>query len=159
MSLEDDLEKLADATVADWPDIAFAGQFERAIGDLYRLHLQFPPAWSHEDCDDFIAENADMAAARLTIEPDDLIDNVVDGYERQHGIRPHNDDAADMIDTARRSAIYELEFDIEALSEELASMSIHSLGRAVASMTGCSPAGRQSQSRYRQPRHRRRRRR
>lgn len=120
VSLEDDLEKLADATVADWPDIAFAGQFERAIGDLYRLHLRFPPAWSQEDCDDFIAENVDMAATRLTTELDDLIDTVVDGYERQHGIRPHNDDARDMIDAARRSAIYELNFDIEALSEELA---------------------------------------
>jgi hypothetical protein len=158
VSLEDDLEKLADAIGADWPDIAVAGQFDRAIGDLYRLHLRFPPAWSQEDCDDFIAENAEMAATRLTTDLDDLIDTVVDGYERHHGIRPHNDDARDMIDAARRSAIHELEFDIEALSDQLARMATHSLGRAVASMTGCSPAGRRSQSQNRKPRHRRRRR-
>lgn len=159
MNLEDDLKKLADAAVADWADSMFSGQFDSAIRDLYQSHLRFPPAWSQEDCDDFIAENADMAATRLTTELDDLIDTVVDGYERQHGTRPHNDEATDMIDAARRSAIYELKFDIEAISDQLARMATHSLGRAVASMTGCSPVGRRSQSRYKQLRYRRRRRR
>lgn len=94
MSLEDDLRKLADATLPDWGDITFSGtQFDNAIRDLYRSHLRFPPSWSEEDCD---------------------------GYERRHGIRPHHDDASKMIEAARRSAIYELEFDIDVLQEELA---------------------------------------
>ena len=54
--LDSDLEKLADAAVADWPDIAFSGQLDSAIGDLYRLpHLRFPPSWSQEECDEYIA--------------------------------------------------------------------------------------------------------
>lgn len=157
MSLDSDLKLLADAAVADWPEIAFSGQLGGAIRDLYRSHLQFPTSWLQEDCDEFIAENADMDATRLTTKLDDLIDTAIDRYERHHWTRPHNDDIGKTIDTARRAAIYELEFDIEALSDELARMATHSLGRAVASMTGCSPAGRRSHSRNRQPRQRRRR--
>ena len=42
MSLEDDLNKLADATLPDWGDITFSGtQFDSAIRDLYRSHLRF----------------------------------------------------------------------------------------------------------------------
>lgn len=159
MSLDSDLKKLADAAVADWPDIAFSGQFDSAIRDLYRSHLRFPPSWPQEECDEFIAENADMDATRLTTKLDDLIDTVIDGYGCQRWTRPPQDDEGRMIDAARRAAICELEFDIEALSDELARMTTHSLGRADASMTGCSPASRRSQSRNRQPRHRRLRRR
>lgn len=52
-----------------------------------------------------------------------------------------------MIEAERRLAIYELEFDIEDLSDELAGWATHGLGRAVASMTGCSPAGRRRRRR------------
>ena len=147
VGLEDDVKKLADAAVADWPDIQFSGDFDRAIRDLYRSHLQFPPSWPQEDCDEYIAENADMAATRLITTLDDVIDTVLDAYERQHGIRPHHDDASEMIKAKRRSAIHELEWDIEDLAAELAGWSIHSLGRAVASMTGCSPASRRHRRR------------
>lgn len=154
MSLDSDLKMLADAAVADWPEIAFSGQLDGAIRDLYRSHLQFPPPWTQDECDEFIASNADMDASRLTTKLDDLIDTVIDRYERNHWTWPHDDDAGKMLDAERRAAIYELEFDIEALSNELARMTTHSLGRADASMTGCSPASRRSQSRNGQPRNR-----
>jgi hypothetical protein len=159
VSLSAELEKLAEAAVADWPEISFSGQFEAQIRDLYRTHLRFPPSWSQDECDEFITSNADMDAIRLTTKFDDVIDTVIDRYERQHWTRPHHDDAEEMIDTERRAAIDELEFHIEALSDELATMTIHSLGRADASMTGCSPTHRRSQGaikptrRRRHPRH------
>lgn len=159
MGLDRDLEKLADAAVADWSEIAFSGQLDAAIRDLYRTHLRFPPSWSQGECDEFITSNADMDAIRLTTKFDDLIDTVSDRYERQHWTRPHHDDAGEMIDAERRAAIYELEFYIEVLSEELAGTTTHSLDRAEASMTGCSPGSRRSQSRNGRPRHRRHRRR
>ena len=52
-----------------------------------------------------------------------------------------------MIDAERRSAIYELGFCLMALADEIAKATAHSLGRADASMTGCSPADRRSQRR------------
>jgi hypothetical protein len=159
MSLDSDLLKLADAAVADWPEIAFSGQLDVALRDLYRSHLRFPPSWSQEECDEFITSNADMDATRLTTKFDDLIDTVIDRYERQHWTRPHHDDAGEMMDAERRAAIYELESYIEALSADLSRMTTHSLGRAAAGMTGCSPGSRRSHSRNRVPRHRRRRRR
>jgi hypothetical protein len=154
LSLENELEKLADAALADWPDMSFSGQFEASIRDLYRSHLRFPPFWSREECDEFITDNAHMDAIRLTTKFDDLIDTVIDGYEGQHWTRPHHDDAREMIDAERRAAIYELEFDIEALSGEIAKMATDNLGRGDASMSACSPAGRRSQSRNGQPRNR-----
>jgi hypothetical protein len=159
MGLDSDLKKLANATVADWPEIAFSGQLDAAIRDLYRSHVRFPPSWPQEECDEFITSNADMDAIRLTTKFDDLIDTVIDRYERQRWSRPHHDDAGEMIDAERRAAIYELESYIEALSDELARMTTHSLGRADSSMTGCSPGSRRAQSPNRRPRHRRRRRR
>ena len=89
VSLDSELEKLANAAVADWPEIAFSGQFDAAIRDLYRSHLQFPPSWTQERRDEFITSNAEMDAIRLTAKFDDVIDTVIDGYVRQHGILPH----------------------------------------------------------------------
>ena len=121
MSLEEDLKKLADATLPDWGDITFSStRLDEPIRDLCRSHVRFPPSWSEEDCDEFVAENADMAATRLTTTLDDIIDRVIDGCERRPGIRPHHDDASEMIEAAHRLAIDELEFDIDALQEELA---------------------------------------
>jgi hypothetical protein len=121
MSLEEDLKNLADATLPDWGDITFSStRLDEAIRDLYRSHLRFPPSWSEEDCDEFVAENADMAATRLSTTLDDIIDRVIDGCERRPGIRPHHDDVSKMIEAAHRLAIDELEYDIDALQEELA---------------------------------------
>ncbi|MGA9375319.1 MAG: hypothetical protein WBV64_09885 [Mycobacterium sp.] len=50
-----------------------------------------------------------------------------------------------MIADARKDAVYELDRSIEAMSEELTTMAVHTAGRAVASMTGCSPFARRSQ--------------
>jgi hypothetical protein len=152
VSLNAELEKLANAAVADWPEIAFSGQFEAEIRDLYRSHLLFPPSWPQDECDEFITSNADMDAIRLTTKFDDLIDTVIDRYTRQHGILPHDDDAAELIDAERRAAVYELEIYLAAFSDEIAEVTAHSPGRADASMTGCSPARRRSIA----PRHRRR---
>ena len=159
MSLSAELEKLADAAVADWPEISFSGQFEAGIRDLYRSQLQFPSSWPQEQRDEFVTSNADMDAVRLTAKFDDVIDTVIDRYTRQHGTFPHDDDAAGMVDAERRAAIYELEFCLAAFSDEIAEVTAHSLGRSDASMTGCSPAGRPTQAPIAAPRHRRRRKR
>jgi hypothetical protein len=121
--------------------------------------LQFPPYWPQEQGDEFITCNAELDTIRLTTKFDDVIDTVIDRYTRQHGLFPHDDDAAEMIDAERRAAIYELEFHLAALSDEIAEVIAHSLGRADASMTGCSPGSQRSQAPKRRPRHRRRRRR
>ena len=98
VSLDSELEQLADAAVADWPDISFSGEFDAAVIDLYRSHLQFPPSWPQERRDEFITSNAEMDSLALTERFDDVIDTVIDGYVRRHGILPHGEDAEAMID-------------------------------------------------------------
>lgn len=120
MSLDSDLEQLADAAVADWPDIAFSGVFDAAIIDLYRSHLQFPPSWPQEQRDEFITSNAEMDILRLTERFDDVIDTAIDRYLRQHRILPHSEDGEALIDSARRSAIYDLESHVMDLADEIA---------------------------------------
>lgn len=149
MNLDEDLERLADAAVTDWPEIAFSGRLDAAIRDLYRTHLPFPPSWTPDDRDEFIAEHADMYAQQMISRFDDLIDDVIDGFSRQNGCLPHSEDASVMIAEARKDAVYELQASIEYLSDDLAQPAIHTAGRTVASMTGCSPAGRRSRRRFR----------
>lgn len=88
VSPDSELEQLADAAVADWPDISFSGEFDAAIIDLYRSHLQFPPSWPQERRDEFIMSNAEMDSLALTERFDDVIDTVIDGYVRRHGVLP-----------------------------------------------------------------------
>jgi hypothetical protein len=145
MSLDDDLQRLAKAAATNWPEIAFSGRLDAAIRDLYRSHLRFPPFWTQEECDEFVADNADTDASQLATQLDDLIDIATDRYEREHGIRPHDEDAEALIAAERKSAVCELEGNIDYLSDELAKMAVHTAGRTVASMTGCSPASRRSQ--------------
>jgi len=149
MNLDEDLERLADAAVTDWPEIAFSGRLDAAIRDLYRTHLPFPPSWTPDDRDEFIAEHADMGAQQMISRFDDLIDVVIDGFSRQNGCLPHSEDASVMIAEARKDAVYELQASIEYLSGDLAQLAIHTAGRTVASMTGCSPAIRRSRRRSR----------
>jgi len=155
VSLDSDLKLLADQAVADWPEIALSGQLTEAIAKLYRVQLRFPPWWTRDECDDFISRNADMDAGHLATQFDDLIDTVIDRFGRQHGILPHYEDADAMIAAERRAAVYDLEGAIEALSEEVSKMALHSSSRAPASMTGCSTAGRRSRSTARSRRKRR----
>lgn len=157
VSRDSELEQLADAAVADWSVISFSGEFDAAIIDLYRSHLQFPPSWTQERRDEFITTNANMNSFALTERFDDVIDTVIDGYVRRHGILPHSEEAEALIDSARRSAIYDLEFCLMDLADEIANATTHGLGRADTSMTGCSPADRRSQPAIRRPRRRRRR--
>lgn len=144
MSLHDDLQNLATAAVSDWPEIALSGRLDATIRDLYRTHLPFPPSWTPDECDEFIEEHADTDAQRLATQFDDAIDVVIDDFGRQNGFLPHHADASAMIAEARKDAVYELEASIENLADDLAQRAIHTAGRAVASMTGCSPATRRS---------------
>ena len=144
VSADSELEKLADAAVADWPDIAFSGQFDAGVGDLYRSRLKFPPSWPQERRDEFITSNAEIDTIQLSAKLDDVIDIVIDRYVRGHGVLPHHDDAAALIDAERRAAIHELGFRLIALADEIAEATVHSLGRADASLTGCSRGHRRS---------------
>ena len=149
MNLDNDLKRLANAAATNWPDIALSGRLHAAIRDLYRTHLPFPPSWTPDERDEFIEEHADMDTQQLVGRFDDLIDVVLDGFGHQYGYHPRQDDASSMIAQARKEAIYELEASIKHLSDDLAQMAIHTTGRTVASMTGCSPAGRRSRQRSR----------
>lgn len=144
MSLDDDLEKLAASVVSDWPEITFSGQLDAAIQDLYRTHLQFPPSWTPDECEEFIEERADTDARQLTAQFDDVIDTAIDDFGRLNGYPPHHDDASESISAARKKAVYELQSCIGYLKDELAQLTIHTAVRSAASMTGCSPAARRS---------------
>jgi hypothetical protein len=98
MSLDDDLQRLAEAAATNWPEIAFSGRLDAAIRELYRSHLRFPPFWTQEQCDEFVADHADTDASQLATQLDDLIDIATDRYEREHGIRPHGEDAEALIE-------------------------------------------------------------
>ncbi|WP_231976807.1 transposase [Mycobacterium sp. E740] len=149
MNLDNDLKRLATAAATNWPEIALSGRLDAAIRDLYRTHLPFPPSWTPDERDEFIEEHAEMDAQRLVSRFDDLIDVVIDGVGHQYGCQPSQDDASSTIAQARQDAVYELEASIEYLSDDLAQSAIHTGGRTVASMTGCSPAGRHSRRRSR----------
>ncbi len=81
---------------------------------------------------------------QLTTRFDDVIDVVIDRFCRQNGYMPHQEDAAEMIDKARKAAVYDLEYCVAYLAEDLAQKAVHTAGRTVSSMTGCSPAARHS---------------
>lgn len=149
MNLDNDLKRLATAAATNWPEIALSGRLDAAIRDLYRTHLPFPPSWTPDERVEFIEEHAEMDAQQLVSRFDDLIDVVIDGFGWQNGYLPHSEDASAMIAEARKDAVYELEASIEYLSGDLAQRAIHTAGRTVASMTGCSPAGRRSRRRSR----------
>jgi len=138
MSFAEDLEKLADDAVNDWPEFAWSGRLDLAIRDLYLNHLPFPPSWSTELRGDFVADEADMAGQRLTTCFDDAIDLVIDEFGRQNGHLPHPEDASEMIAASRRDSADLLWDGLAYLEDELATVAIHTTGRAPASMTGCS---------------------
>jgi hypothetical protein len=90
----------------------------------------------------------------LVTQFDDVIDVVIDRFCRQNGYLPQSEDAAEMIAEARKEAVYELEASIAYLAEDLAQKAIHTAGRTVSSMTGCSPAARRSRRKSRRRRRR-----
>lgn len=142
MSLDNDLESLAESVATDWPEIASSGRFVAAISEIYRSHRPFPQFWTQEERDEFVSDNADMDAAQLTTQLDDLIDIVIDRLAREHGFLPHHEDAAALIAAEHRAVVCELEDRIDALAQELAETAIHAPGPTVPSMTGCSQATR-----------------
>jgi hypothetical protein len=151
MGFADDLDKLADDAVDDWPEFSRSGQLDAAIRDLYLRHLPLPPTWSVEECSDFVAEEADLAAQRLATCFDDAIDGVTDWFGRQYGYLPHSEDASAMIAASRRGSVDLVLDGLEYLKDELAHLAIHTAGRAAASMTGCSQGARRAH-RARRPR-------
>lgn len=154
MSVDDDLENLATAAVSDWPEISRSGQLDAVIRDLYRSHLSFPQFWTPEEREEFIEEWADVDVQRLATQFDDAIDVAIDDFGRQNGYLPLEEDASAMIAEARKDAVYELEASIDHLADDLAQRAIHTAGRAVASMTGCSPATRRARRKSRRRRRR-----
>ena len=154
MSLDNDLEKLATAAISDWPEIALSGRLDAAIRDLFRTHLPIPASWTPDECMEFIKEQADTDAQRLATQFDDAIDVAIDDFGRQNGYLPLEEDASAMIAEARKDAVYELEASIDHLADDLAQRAIHTAGRAVASMTGCSSATRRSKRQNKRKRRR-----
>lgn len=146
MSFDDDLENLATTAVSEWPEIAFSGWLDAAIRDLYREHLPFPSSWTPDEREEFIEEQADTDAQRLATQFDDAIDAASADFGRQNGYLPLEEDASAMIAEARKDAVYELEASIDHLADDIAQRAIHTAGRAVASMTGCSLATRRSRN-------------
>ncbi|MGW0159254.1 transposase [Mycobacterium sp. NPDC003323] len=154
MSLHDDLENLATAAVSDWPEISFSGQLDAAIRDLYRTHLPFPQFWTLEEREEYVEEWASFDYQRLATQFDDASDIVIDRFGRQNGYLPQSEDAAEMIAEARKEAVYELDASIAYLAEDLAQKAIHTAGRTVSSMTGCSPTARRSRRKSKRRRRR-----
>lgn len=115
MGIEDDLAKLANAAVADWPEIAFSGELHAAIKSLYRTHLPFPPFWTTDECMEFIEQQADTDAQRLATQFDDAIEVAIDDFGRQNGYLPHHEDTSTMVDAARKDAVFELECSVESV--------------------------------------------
>lgn len=120
MSLDDDLESLATAAVRDWPEISLSGQLDAALRDLYRTHLPFPESWTPDEREEFSEEWADTDIQQLVTQFDDAVDVVIDRFGRQNGYSPHPEDAAEMIDKARREAVYDLEASIAYLADKIA---------------------------------------
>ena len=114
------------------------------LGGGDHAELQFPPIWPEHRRRAFIAHHADIDAAELSTQFDDLIDTVTNEFGLAYGILPHPDDAAELITTARRQALEEFidrRLNYE-LPDEIEDVQTENLGRGEASMTACGPTQR-----------------
>lgn len=95
-----------DTVLSEWgePFSAASTELTDALQELYHAELQFPPIWPEHRRRAFIAHHADIDAAELSTQFDDLIDTVTNEFGLAYGILPHPDDAAELITTARRQA-------------------------------------------------------
>lgn len=96
-----------DTVLSEWgePFSAASTELTDALQELYHAELQFPPIWPEHRRRAFIAHHADIDAAELSTQFDDLIDTVTNEFGLAYGILPHPDDAAELITTARRQAL------------------------------------------------------
>lgn len=135
-----------DTILSEWgePFSAASTELTDALQELYHAELQFPPIWPEHRRRAFIAHHADIDAAELSTQFDDLIDTVTNEFGLAYGILPHPDDAAELITTARRQALEEFidrRLNYE-LPDEIEDVQTENLGRGEASMTACGPTQR-----------------
>ncbi|MDO3052140.1 hypothetical protein B7435_14190 [Mycolicibacterium peregrinum] len=135
-----------DTVLSEWgePFSAASTELTDALQELYHAELQFPPIWPEHRRRAFIAHHADIDAAELSTQFDDLIDTVTNEFGLAYGILPHPDDAAELITTARRQALEEFidrRLNYE-LPDEIEDVQTENLGRGEASMTACGPTQR-----------------
>ena len=115
MANDNEFEAFADEAVASWgrpgEDHAYQA-LEAAIATLYRSRLEFPPAWTESQRDDFIAEQASRDADEIGTTFDDLVETEAERlrwYCHLTGLgSPHSEDTSAQIDLARRCAIDDL---------------------------------------------------
>ncbi len=135
-----------DSILAEWGQVCSLGATDltAALETLYRAELEFPPAWPAHRREAFIAHHADLDAGELATELDDLIDTVTNDYGLRYGVLPHHEDAAELIDDARRNAIHShVEHRlIYELPDEIGYAVADDPGRGDGSMTACGPAQR-----------------
>jgi len=144
MDFDNDLEEFATAVVAGWADVWHGSRLDDGICDLYVRNLPFPPSWSPHERDEFVEEQVGRDATSLATSLDDACDLVVDGFGREHGYLPHDEDASMMIQASRKESFSLLLDGFEYLQDELAAAAIHRAGRTVGSMTACSQAARRA---------------
>ena len=140
-SAETAFNEAVDTILSEWgePFSTASTELTDALQDRYHAELQFPPIWPEHRRQAFIAHHADLDAAELSTQFDDLIDTITNEFGLAYGILPHPDDAAELITTARRQALddfidrrlnYELPNEIEDAQAE-------NPGRRENSMTAC----------------------
>ena len=135
-----------DTILSEWgePFSAAPTELTDALQELYRAELQFPPIWPEHRRRAFVAHHADIDAAELSTQFDDLIDTVTNEFGIAYGALPHPDDAAELITTARRQALEEFidrRLNYE-LPDEIEDVQTENPGRGEASMTACGPTQR-----------------
>lgn len=145
-SAETAFNEAVDTILSKWgePFSAACTELTEALQERYRAELRFPPIWPEHRRRAFIAHHADLDAAELSTQFDDLIDTVTNEFGLSYGITPHPDDAAELITAARRQTLdefidrrltYELPDEIEDAHAE-------NPGRGENSMTACRPTQR-----------------
>lgn len=145
-SAETAFTEAVDTILSEWgePFSAAPTELTDALQELYRAKLRFPPIWPEHRRRAFIAHHADIDAAELATQFDDLIDTVTNEFGLAYGILPHPDDAAELVTAARGQALDEFidrRLNYE-LPDEIEDAHAENLGRGEASMTACGPTQR-----------------
>jgi hypothetical protein len=99
-----DVETLANEVLGQWGQ-PFCNPYPalvEGIETLYRTRLTFPKSWPEERREAFITYHADIDGTELSDRFDDLVDTTIDGYGQRNGVLLHPEDAAVLIDVARR---------------------------------------------------------
>jgi hypothetical protein len=135
--------QFAERVITSWGDGTGDDDLVGAIETLYRARLRFPPSWPEHRCQDFITHHADLAASELGTLFDDLIDTVINDYGLRYGVVPHSEDAAHLVDAARRDALDDFLMRIDDdMAVEISTAAAEDPGRGHGSMTACGPSQR-----------------